>query len=95
MGSKMIKLTLIDSAKSFYKMWSIRFTAMGTALLGYISISPDIISSAWNNLPAEIKGYLPQEYLMYVTIGLFILGMFSRVIKQEKLTSKGDDNGTL
>lgn len=86
-------IKLIENAKSFYKMWSIRFTALGTALLGYIAVSPDIISSAWNSLPPEIKQYIPQQYLMYITIGLFVLGMFSRVVKQEKLNPQDNTDG--
>ena len=80
-----MQVRLIKQWRSFWRMWSLRFTALGTVLLGLITTSPDIIIAAWNALPAELKQYIPQQYLMYVTIGLFILGMVSRVIKQEKL----------
>ena len=81
----MKNLKLIEQWRLFWRMWSIRFTALGTVLLGWITASPDIITAAWTFLPGEIKSYIPQEYLMYVTISLFILGMFSRIIKQDKL----------
>ena len=85
MDTAMKNLKLIEQWRLFWRMWSIRFTALGTVLLGWITASPDIITAAWNSLPDEIKSYIPQEYLMYVTISLFILGMFSRIIKQDKL----------
>lgn len=85
-----IRLRLIEQWRSFWRMWSLRFTALGTALLGWITVSPDVITSAWNSLPDEIKAYIPQEYLMYVTLTLFVLGMVSRLIKQEKLPTPDD-----
>ena len=78
-------MKLIEQWRSFWRMWSLRFTALGTALLGWITLSPDIIIAAWANLPDEIKAYIPQQYLMYITIGLFVLGMVSRLIKQESI----------
>jgi hypothetical protein len=74
-------------------MWSVRFTTLGTALLAWIVASPDILLSAWNVLPAELKSIIPADYLLYITIGLFVLGIFSRVIKQEKIPQPGNDNG--
>ena len=85
MDTAMKNLKLIEQWRLFWRMWSIRFTALGTILLGWITASPDIILNAWLSLPDEIKSYLPQEYLMYITIALFILGMVSRIIKQDKL----------
>lgn len=90
----MIKFKLIEEWQNFWKLWSLRFTSMGTALLGYIIASPDAITNAWQSLPDDVKQYIPQNYLMYITIGLFVLGMFSRVVKQERLSKPKEDNGT-
>ena len=86
----MIKISPIPQWRSFWRMWSLRFTTLGTILLSWISASPEIITSSWNLLPNEMKQYIPEQYLMYITITLFILGMVSRIVKQEKL-SKADD----
>jgi len=87
-------MKLIEQWRSFWRMWSLRFTALGTALLGWITVSPDVITLAWNSLPVEMKQYIPEQYLMYITIALFVLGMVSRIIKQEKIPTKEVNNGT-
>jgi uncharacterized membrane protein len=71
-------------------MWSIRFVGIGTILLSYIAAVPDAIYLAWANLPTEFKEFIPQNYLMYISIGLFLVGMFSRIVKQEKLDAERD-----
>lgn len=91
-----IRVRLIAQWRSFWRMWSIRFTALGTAMLAFISTSPDIIIGAWNALPMEIRQYIPQNYLLYITIAIFVLGMFSRVVKQEKIPPpESKQNGIL
>jgi len=84
-----MQVRLIEQWRSFWRMWSLRFTAMGTVLLSWITMSPDILIAAWANLPDEVKAYIPQQYLMHVTIALFVLGMVSRLVKQEKLNAQG------
>lgn len=66
-------------------MWSLRFNAIGTTLLGWIAVYPSVIADSWNMLPAETKAYVPEKYLFYVAITLFLLGMVSRVIDQKKI----------
>lgn len=78
-------MKLIDDWQKFWRMWSIRFTALGSLLLAYIAAVPDAIFTAWAALPEEFKGFIPPNYLMYISLGLFVIGMISRVIKQEKL----------
>jgi len=87
-------MKLIEQWRSFWRMWSLRFTALGTVLLGLITASPDIITLAWANLPVEMKAYIPEQYLMYITIALFVLGMVSRIIKQEKIPTVKAEDGT-
>lgn len=86
-----IRLRLIDTWKSFWRMWSIRFTAIGTALLTYLIASPDMILSAWNVLPADLKAFIPVDYSLYISIALLVLGIISRIIKQEKIPNPKKD----
>lgn len=86
-------MKLISQWKSFWRMWSIRFNAIGVALLGYIAVSPEIVLHAWNMLPMELKQVIPPNYMVWITVILFVLAMISRVVKQEKLPP-GDKNGT-
>jgi hypothetical protein len=86
-----MRLKLIAQWQSFWRMWSIRFTAIGTVLLTYLINSPDVIIQAWNILPAELKSVIPVDYTLYISIALLILGILSRVIKQEKLPNPEKD----
>ncbi len=88
-----MKLKLIENWQQFYKMWSIRFTAIGTSLLTFLLSSPDTILYSWNMLPTDLKGVLPVNYTLYISMGLLVLGMISRIVKQPKL-QQGDTDGT-
>jgi uncharacterized membrane protein len=87
-------MTLIEGWRAWWRMWSIRFVAAGTLLVSYIAAVPDAVYLAWSNLPTEFKSFIPQNYLMYISIGLFVIGMFSRVVKQEKLNVECDKQDT-
>lgn len=87
-----MKLKLIDQWRSFWRMWSMRLNAVGLAILGYITVSPEIITQAWYALPADMKNMLPPNYLMWISVGLFALGLIARVIKQESIP-KGPTDG--
>lgn len=90
-----IRLRLIPQWRSFWRFWSVRFTAIGTALTTWLVNSPDAMLGAWNSLPLELRGYLPQQFTLYIAIGILVIGMFSRVIKQEKLPpAKENENVT-
>lgn len=82
-----MNLKLIDCWQNFWRFWSIRFTALGSLLLGYIAAVPDALSMAWSALPDDAKTFIPPNYLMYISLALFVIGMFSRIIKQEKLNA--------
>lgn len=80
-----IRIRFIATARSFWRFWSLRLTALGTALLAFLISSPDTILYAWNALPADLKGVIPVDYTLYISLALLVLGMFSRVVKQEKI----------
>lgn len=90
----LLNFKLIDKWRSFWRFWSLRFTAIGIALLTWVANSPDVVLDAWNNLPQELKQIIPQNYLLYITIAIFLLGAFSRIVKQEKLSDSKDKDGT-
>jgi len=81
-------MKLIENWRIVYKFWSVRLTAVGTLMVGYIAAVPDILVSAWNMLPADLRTIIPPNYLLYISVGIFIAGMFSRVVKQDKLNAE-------
>lgn len=82
-------MKLVDDAKVWWKLWSIRLGALGTALTGLLIASPEAVLFAWNLLPQDLRAAIPPQYVPF--IGVFIMGMsvVARLVKQEKLT-KGD-----
>lgn len=83
-------MKLIEEWRQWWKLWSIRFTTVGTILLAYITAVPDAVFSAWVALPDEFKSFIPSDYLKWVTVGLLVLGIISRLVKQNGI-SKGSD----
>lgn len=91
-----IRLRLIDHAKLVHKQWSFIFTSIGTVLYGWALIAPDAVITLWNSLPLEVQHLVPEQYAPFIPLTLFILGLFSKYVKQRKLDElKAKDNGTL
>ena len=80
-----IRLKLIADWKLVRKKWSFIFNAIGTSLLAYLTMAPDAIVQAWNFLPEDMKAFVPVKYSLYIPMILFILGILSQYIKQQKL----------
>lgn len=86
------KFSLIDEVNQAWKFWSLRLTAVGTTLLAIITAFPEAMIGAWMVLPDDLKQYLPQQYLGYVTTLVFIAAMVARVLKQHNLAKEGNDD---
>lgn len=63
---------------------------MGTALVSALVAFPDIAVNAWLSLPSEIKTLVPVDWLHYISIALLVLGLISRLVKQNGIP-KGKD----
>lgn len=80
-----MKLKLIENARDWWKMWSVRLMGIGTALQALLGWWPEAGLALWNSMPNEVKMLLPQSIVMTLPLGFFIAAMVARVIKQEKL----------
>lgn len=78
-------MKLIDNWKQALNFWSIRLSAIGTALSALFIAAPDSALFAWNSLPQDLKDAIPENYLPWLSVGILVLSMFARIIKQEKL----------
>lgn len=91
-----IRLRLIDHWNLIHKQWSFIFTSIGTVIYGWAVVAPDTVIHIWNSLPAEVQHLIPEQYAPYIPLALFLLGLFSKYIKQQKLDDlKAKDNGPL
>jgi len=71
-------MKLIDNAKHWWKMWSIRLNAMG-GLLVFYSLP---VADWWHNNAAQYLPNMNQSTVQYLGLGLLIFGQVARVIKQ-------------
>lgn len=86
MSLKLKKMTFIENVNQAWRFWSLRLSALGTAVLAVLMVWPDAALQAWLLLPGEFKQHLPQQYLGYLAIAIFIGAMFARVVKQTNVT---------
>jgi len=50
---------LIDDARYWWRMWSLRLAAIGSIIISYVLASPDILLRTMNDLPPDLRGYFP------------------------------------
>lgn len=86
---KKIKIQLIEDWRNFWRFWSVRLGVIGSALTGWLVAFPDQALQAWSLLPADLKAYLPEQYMPLVGVAIFVMSLIARAIKQTKLEPKG------
>lgn len=83
----MAKLKLIDNAKHWYKLWSVRLIATGSAIIAAYTADPVLFNEVTRHV-------LPNGTAYYVGLALNFAGLLSRVVKQEKLSKANDSDST-
>lgn len=78
-------MTLIENARQFWRFWSVRFNALGIAILGWVQFDPVGALAVWNMMPASVRQVLPSNLLTIIGIALFALSILARVVAQPKL----------
>lgn len=87
-----MKFQLIEHWRVWYKLWSVRLTAIGTVLAGWFMASPDAFLNVWLMLPQELKDVLPPDVVKFIPIFILVAGTFARVVKQNKLPQVNADD---
>lgn len=80
-----MKLKLIDEAKQWYKFWSVRLGAIGTAIVGIFTAFPEAAIHAWAILPAEMKKAIPPDYMPLIGVLVFVCAIFAVFVKQDSI----------
>lgn len=84
-----VKVELIDDWRLFWRFWSVRLGIIGTALTGILVAFPDAALYAWNILPSDLKAAIPERYVPLIGVGVFVLSLFARLVKQKRPDAKG------
>ncbi|WP_186425101.1 hypothetical protein [Cupriavidus metallidurans] len=83
-----MKLTLADNWRQLHKKGTVIFASFCAAITAF---GPSIID-AWNALPPDLKGWLPQGMSRYLAIGAFLLTIVIRYTAVRRADKKeGDD----
>lgn len=64
-------MKLVDDFKSAWRWFSVQAMALAIAVQG-----------AWEVLPPDMKAGIPPKLVTYVTLGLLVLGVAGRLVKQ-------------
>ena len=80
-----MKFRLIDGCRHWWRMWSVRLQAIALALWTFAQLAPDAVISILNQLPPELRAFLPQWLLPVLIAG----SLFARFIKQDKVSGNG------
>jgi hypothetical protein len=80
---------LIDNARDWWRLWSIRLNAIGLAIVGWVWFDPVGVLAVWNMMPIAVRGVFPPEILFACGLLFFALSMIARLVKQPKLHKDG------
>ena len=84
-----LKTRLVPEARAWWKLWSIRFNALGLAILAWVQFDPVSVLAVWNMMPPAVARAVPASALMWVGMALFALSMLARVVVQPKVHKDG------
>jgi hypothetical protein len=80
-----IKDHLVPEAREWWRLASIRFNAIGAALLAWVTFDPVSVLGVWNMMPANLREVVPSNAFQFIALILFGLGMLARFVKQPKV----------
>ena len=78
-------MKLIDNAKQWYKLWSIRLSALGAFLLSVWFAYGVEITHWWMTYATEYFPFLSPQTVKWVGLILVVMGQLARLIKQNNL----------
>lgn len=78
-------MKLIENARAWWKLWSIRLNAIGLSILAYVQIDPVGALAVWNMMPHDVRRVLPTNIVTIVGLSFFGLSMVARLVVQPKL----------
>jgi hypothetical protein len=85
-----LKAHLVPEARAFWRWWSMRFNAIGLAILAYVQFDPVGTLSVFNMMPPAVRTALPEHFLTFLALFFFGLAMLARVVKQPALERHRD-----
>lgn len=89
-------MKLIQDWQDWWRWWSLRLTALGTMISGYLIANPDIAVTMWMSMPDDIRQYMPAQYMPAIGLVIVGVGQVARFLKQNAPASVGTQiSGTI
>jgi len=83
-----VKIELVGHWRDWWRMWSVRLSFVGTALLIFFQEAPQHATTIWLSFPADIKAVLPEDFVRYFGYGLIAASWVAQFIRQNKLVER-------
>lgn len=81
-------MTLIDNARQWWRLWSVRLNGIGLAIMAWVWFDPTAILAVINLMPVQLRPYLPQEAVAVVSGIMMALALIARLVRQPALEGK-------
>lgn len=81
-------MRLIDNARQWWRLWSVRLNAAGLAIMAWVWFDPSAILAVISMMPVQLQPYLPQEAVAVVSGIMMALALIARLVRQPKLENK-------
>lgn len=76
---------LVDEARDWWRLWSVRFNAVGLTILAWVTFDPVSVLSLWHMMPSSLRGVVHPAAFQVVALVLFFLGLLARFVRQPKV----------
>ncbi|PWR24590.1 hypothetical protein [Zavarzinia aquatilis] len=77
---------LIDNwRRTWWRLWSVRLAAAGTALTSLLTLWPDSALYLWQMMPDEVRGLVPERAMTMLGVVIFAASIVARLVKQKAL----------
>ena len=81
-------MKLIDNWDKAWRLWSVQLNIITIVILTILNDLPSHIIAGWSLLPEDLKAQIDKDVIAYVSIGLVVLNILSRLVSQTRETVK-------
>lgn len=82
------KPELIEEWKKAHKLWSVRLSAIGAAVMGVFTFWPDSALYLWSAMPSEVREMIPERFVSAIALFVFAASAISRIVKQRPINGR-------
>ena len=77
----------IEDWKKALNFWSVRLGLTGITIEVVLLTLPDMSLNLWGVLPDALKTWVPDNFIHWVPLALFVAGQFARIVRQKNVNN--------